>query len=220
MIGRNMWERLLKTPAIAEFVQSFPQTEWEACIELTLLLGIQTAQRLFPTGCSLIALARHLRPQSAAERPATASGDFVHPTKRRGTSDLMEVRSTLANGRPSLPKSLQHVTSRIKAEVQKDIERYFTPPKGREQDYDRESKRPLAHYPPRPVPKLERKTEDISLLREPKTNSALLERLESTDSSVIRITDRFLSDPLMISLSNRPSPRAKEWRFPSQLDFE
>jgi len=240
-----MLERLLRSPEVTRFLSHFPQTQWEDCVELTLLLGIRTAQRMFPSGCSLEALAQHLhispRPSQNQEegrvertqRPATARGDFerpVQPTKRRGTSDLTEVRSALASGRPSLPKSLKHVTSRIKAEVQKDIERYFTPTKSRELEQDRfegdskrPSEKPLAHYPPRPVGKSDRRAQEISLLREPKINTALVERLEeteSTESSVIRITDRFLSDPLMTSLSNRASPRAREWRFPSQLDFE
>ena len=229
-----MLERLLRRPEVARFLKTFPQAQWEDCVELTLLLGIQAAQRVFPSGCSLAALARNLHEEDRADRvqrPATAAGDFeraVHPTKRRGASDLTEVRA--ATGRPSLPKSLKHVTSRIKADVQKDIERYFTPTKAREQDknhYDSDSKRPsekpLTHYPPRPILKSERKAQELGLLREPKTNAVLAERLEeteSTESSVIRITDRFLSDPLMTSLSNRPSPRGKEWRFPSKLDFE
>lgn len=232
-----MLERLLRSPEVARFLGRFPQAQWEDCVELTLLLGIRTTQRLFPSGCSLRTLAHnlHLSPQlvqkpeeSGVERPATASGDFERPTqKRRGMSDLTETRPTLTSGRPSLPKSLKHVTSRIKAEVQKDIERYFTPTKSRTLErFESDSKRPSekpAHYPPRPAAKSELRMQEIGLLREPKINTALAERLEeanSTESSVIRITDRFLSDPLMTSLSNRPSPRTRDWQFPRQLDFE
>ena len=51
-----------------------------------------------------------------------------------------------------------------------------------------------------------------SILVEPRTNAAFLDKLidhyEKPESSILRITDRFLSDPFLTTLSNRSSPRS------------
>ena len=236
-------EVLLRKPAVERYLRGFPQSQWLDCIEVTLMLGIETAQRMFPEKCTLESLAKALKtaagthqphqrvitPDSGPTRGLSKEGNFevlVQPMKRRGSSEQMETRPKSSQGRPSIPKSLKHVTSRIKADVQRDMERFFSPTKDDleenqiEMKAKRQSDSEKKHYPPRPSLKQPSKGLTYAeAIREPRTNQAFVERLEAADtmeSSVIRITNRFLADPLMTSLSNRPSPR----EYSRVIDFE
>jgi len=119
----------------------------------------------------------------------------------------------------SVPKYLKVVESKIKAQVLRDIQRF----KKGEISYELPAK-PVSS-PARPQPASVRHSFPTfyspdssglgSMLAEPRTNEAFVERLVGkptprySDShySVLRIADDFLSDPLMASLSSHNSPK-------------
>ena len=130
-----------------------------------------------------------------------------------------------------LPKHLKDVPSRIREEVKRDIERFHsTEDDSRWETRIKPYRTELPSSPPKPSlpqsqpPATRSKpgSTNSSLLVEPKTNTAYAEKLTAgerrteaeavTENSVLRITDKFLSDPFMATLSSQTSPKDAQAR--------
>ena len=120
-----------------------------------------------------------------------------------------------------LPKHLRDVTSKIREEVQRDIQRYHSPERPSSLQIDDSAWETRIKPYPAPAPKSSKPASmNSSKLIEPRTNTAYAEKLgarQTSDSNVLRITDRFLADPFLATLSSQTSPKAAAdlWPYPS-----
>lgn len=224
---------LLQVPEVEQYLRSFPRAQWDRCLLLTVRLGVKTAKDLCPYGVTLEGLSKLLLESTASGsvreqlkhlRASLEARKSLHESRPAHRDRQVALHTVLRKARPaaeaavtdsrSLPKYLQLVESKIKDEVQRDIQRF----KSLETTSVLSPKRLLspmssarASYPP---PFFGPDSPRYSApLAEPRTNEAFAERLIGKSWShwphlnVLRIAEDFLSDPLMLSLSSRNSPK-------------
>lgn len=216
-----MQRTLQITPIIDSFLRGFPKHQWDQCLEVTVTLGVQTAVQLFPRGCSLDTLVM------TVQAPPLISVVLA------GKKTLTEQKVT--KERTPQPTALDAKPPRI--QPQNGVSRYketgkseaFTankpslfPGESNKNSLDSE---PKLTSRPQSKRRSHRDKSDRSApvspttspLAEPRTNPAYFQDVPqpflfpvSRDSSILRITERFLKDPFLATLSGRSSPKGEK----------
>jgi len=208
-----MLKALRTNPIIEQFLRNFPKQQWDECLELTLTLGVQTALQLFPQGCSLdtllmtiqspplisIALREKTRKvtRDRTPQPSASEAKFARVQPHNGAS-----RHKAETASRPLPS---HIPTTLSEEA-------LPPPP----DSDRKLPNwPKSHSRREKAERSAPVSPTTSVLLEPRTNPKALHQLtqpfafpETPENSILRITERFLKDPFMATLSGRSSPRA------------
>ena len=240
-----------RPPEVDRYLRHFPKVQWDRSLEATLLIGIQAVYKRFPYGFTLDMLLKAVPQQSETERelvrrPVESPGSLTG--RSYGTAPTPDQPSRLSPRRREaaeskrlripekprvesahhshaeakrVPKHLKEVTSKIREEVQRDIQRYHSPDSKDSLQIDASAWE--TRIKPYSVPQTngsKPSSADSSRLIEPRTNIAFAEKLGAripADSNVLRITDRFLADPFMATLSSQTSPKAdpRLWAYPS-----
>lgn len=226
---------------VDRYLRHFPKVQWDRSLEVTLLIGIQAVYQHFPYGFTLDMLQKAAAQQPEAEReskrpldsPGNLTGRSDQPSRsspqRRDLPDSKRLRipekPRVESAHHShaeakrLPKHLKEVTSKIRVEVQRDIQKYHSPERKDSLQIDASAwETRIKPYPAPPSSKPS--SANSSRLIEPRTNSAFAEKLGArvpSDSNVLRITDRFLADSFLATLSSQTSPKAdpRLWAYPS-----
>lgn len=89
---------LMQNPEVEQYLRSFPHAQRQRCLELTMLLGVQTAKKYFPYGVTLEALGREvekqgqseLDPGAMLERLRRIKGELLEEGKTGKRSDVPE----------------------------------------------------------------------------------------------------------------------------------
>ena len=218
-----MLKALRTNPVIEQFLRSFPKQQWDQCLEVTLTLGVQTALQLFPQGCSLDTLLM------TVQSPSLIS-IALREEKQGSRQERKPARDRTPQPSPSEAKAAriqpQNGLSRYK-ETSRDDHVLLSPALIPEATVNptKESDRKLLNWPLKHQSKGHSRREKAersapvspttSILAEPRTNLAALHQLnqpfafpETPENSILRITERFLKDPFLATLSGRNSPRA------------
>lgn len=224
-----------RPPEVDRYLRHFPKVQWDRSLEVALLIGIQAVYKRFPYGFTLDMLqkAAFQQPEAQLEafkRPSDSPGNLTgrsygtdQPSRtspqRRELPDSKRLRipekPRVESAHHShaeakrLPKHLKEVTSKIREEVQRDIQKYHSPErKDTLQIDDSAWETRIKSYP---APQSKPSSANSSQLVEPRTNHAFAEQLGArvpSESNVLRITDRFLADSFLATLSSQTSPTA------------
>ena len=242
-----MLATLMLNPVIEQYLKSFPHSQWTRCLELTMVLGIQAAQKKFPYGVTLETLSRLISKKEFSAEPRDSrklredklAGEAVRSSKGK----IREKQSTLEGKKPVIdfdakprkspialdltrPRRSPNISvgklnagTRSKPFLDDDLDYAETrikpaspvPVKVRSAGKKPPSSPPTTHVHAKPLPEYTYSYKSLnssSFLTEPKTNKAFVPRVMSgmeargdLENSLLRITDEFLADPFMSTLT-------------------